>query len=316
MPAVQWNRLHSLRRDDMTDDGGRTIDERDLRLDDHRFAPVADDESKVPYQRAAHLEVQLVDDFGSKPCRCRADLIGPRGNRCDLIASLAIGGGGTVEIGRTVAHAYSRAAKDGAGLVEHTALQCRGRLSMKRRGKERQQSESNCEGKAVTASGNAQQRALRGGTRESSSELRRRLDFARLNGYHVGYMPELRRKGNSRAESYEPRDPGSRSLRNTRAFHELCRRELTWNSAAELAPDSTSCSRPKSGPPLGAHLGHYGHAEERGRLCGSSALSDLCDGYCSVSSAWSARATSMSSRVSSTRASQRVVLSRAARRGR
>jgi hypothetical protein len=32
VPAVQWNLLHRLRRDDMTDRGRRTIDERDLRL--------------------------------------------------------------------------------------------------------------------------------------------------------------------------------------------------------------------------------------------------------------------------------------------
>ena len=193
VPAVQWNRLHSRRRDDMTYDRGRTIDERDLRLDDHRFASVADDQSKVPYQRAAHLEVQLVDDFGSKPCRCRADLICPRGNRCDLIASLAIGADGTVEIGGTVAHAHGCAGKHRAGLVEHTALQCRGRLSMKRRGKERQQSESHCEGKAVTACGNAQRRARKGGAHESSSELRRRLELSPTARQHEADLRETQR---------------------------------------------------------------------------------------------------------------------------
>ena len=103
--AVQRNLLHGLRRDDVADGGRRAIDERDLRADDDGFAPVADLQAKVAHQRAADVDGQRLDDLGSETGRCRRDLVRPGGDRGDVIASFGIGGDGTVETGRRVAHA-------------------------------------------------------------------------------------------------------------------------------------------------------------------------------------------------------------------
>ena len=65
--TVERNLLHGLRRDDMADGGGRAIDERHFRANEHRLRDVADRQVEVTHQRAADVDVQRVDALGAKP---------------------------------------------------------------------------------------------------------------------------------------------------------------------------------------------------------------------------------------------------------
>ena len=151
MATVERNLLDGLCRDDMANRGGRPIDDRHFRANEHRLSDVADGQMKVAHQRAADVHAQRFDALCAKAVRLSRDRVRAVGNREDVVPSLGISANGHIEPDRLVPHADDGPGNECAGRIEDAPLQRRKGLRPDRdKGTEHQ-----CRGKRRTPSGDS-----------------------------------------------------------------------------------------------------------------------------------------------------------------
>ena len=73
--AVERDFLDGRRRHDVSDDARRAIEQRQFRAHHHRFTPGVDGQLEIAHQRAADLERQRFDAFGSESWSLGRDLV-------------------------------------------------------------------------------------------------------------------------------------------------------------------------------------------------------------------------------------------------
>ena len=126
MAAVQWNPLHDLPRDHVTERRGRAIDERRFGAHDNRCARFADLQQKIPNDRTADVHVQRFDDFRVKPGGCRPGQVGPGRHGWNAVVAVEIGQDRDRKAGFIVSDGDRGAPNDATRLVRDTPLQyCR-----------------------------------------------------------------------------------------------------------------------------------------------------------------------------------------------
>src|SRR5262249_10144411 len=85
VPTVERNLLHRVRGQYVAHAARHTIDERHVRPDDNRFGRVADVQTKIANERAAHFEGQRGDHLRLETERGRRDGIGSCGYLLEMI---------------------------------------------------------------------------------------------------------------------------------------------------------------------------------------------------------------------------------------
>src|SRR5262245_15513509 len=122
MTAVERNLLNVLRRQDVTDAGRHTVDQRDVCLDDQSFRSGTNLQTEVADECPADVEGQSGDDCRLETLRRGGDVVRLGGDVFDMIAAFVVGLDRTVEARRVAVHADRCAAQHCSRRIEHSSL--------------------------------------------------------------------------------------------------------------------------------------------------------------------------------------------------